>query len=127
LVNLDNLSLPVSGLKNKKEDEFDKLEENKLKKDKQHFEIKEQEQRIEDMKTNREMRQKYATHIEYFMYSITVVILALVIADGFETFPLDCGGSCLWDLDTGVVIALVGSMAVAVIGLVGYIVRGLFK
>lgn len=75
--------------------------------------------KIEDRKADREMRKTYAGRILCYLeiYSITVGIF--IIAAGFNLFG--------FSLPVEILATLVGSTAIAAIGLVGFIARGLFR
>ena len=74
---------------------------------------------IKNMQSDRDMRQTYANRILRFLEVYAIAVAVLIVLDGFN---------CLfWDLDKETVIALVGSTAIAAIGLVGFIAKGLFK
>lgn len=75
--------------------------------------------KIDDRKADREMRQTYARRILCYLeiYSVTVGIF--IIAAGFNILG--------FSLPVEILATLVGSTAVAAIGLVGFIARGLFR
>lgn len=74
---------------------------------------------IKNAKADRRMRVKYAGRILLYLECYSVGVALLLLLTGFK----------LWgfELQDGVVTALVGSTAVAAIGLVGFIARGLFR
>lgn len=75
--------------------------------------------RIKNVKADRKMRKTYAGRILRYLEIYSVVIGMMVIASGFKwstfTLPVE------------ILATLVGSTALAAIGLVGFIARGLFK
>lgn len=74
---------------------------------------------IKNVKADRRMRKTYAGRILRYLELYSVGVLILVIFAGFRL-----GGFALQE---GVLAALVGSTAIAAIGLVGFIARGLFQ
>jgi len=74
---------------------------------------------IGNLKADRKMRKTYASRILRYLETYSVGVALIVLADGF--------GIAGFDLDNSIVTALVGSTAVAAIGLVGFIARGLFR
>lgn len=75
--------------------------------------------RIKNVKADRRMRKTYAGRILLYLEAYSVVVAAMVIAAGFKVFG--------FDLPVEILASLVGSTALAAIGLVGFIARGLFK
>lgn len=75
--------------------------------------------RIKNVKADRKMRQTYAGRILRYLESYSATVGIMVIATGFEWTG--------FTLPTEIVATLVGSTAVAAIGLVGFIARGLFQ
>jgi hypothetical protein len=75
--------------------------------------------RIKNVKADRKMRKTYAGRILLYLEAYSVVVALMVIAAGFG----------LWGftLPVEILASLVGSTAIAAIGLVGFIARGLFK
>jgi hypothetical protein len=75
--------------------------------------------RIKNVKADRAMRKAYAGRILIYLYIYSAIIGLMVVATGFK----------LWSfvLPVEVLATLVGSTAVAAIGLVGFVARGLFK
>lgn len=76
-------------------------------------------QRLKDAESNRHLREGYANKVYGYLVAYSAAALTLVVADGFKIFG--------FDLDTTVVSIIVGSTAVSAIGLVGFVVKGLFK
>jgi hypothetical protein len=75
--------------------------------------------RIKDVKADRRMRKTYAGRILRYLEIYSGIVAAMVIAAGFRLFG--------FTLPVEILATLVGSTAVAAIGLVGFIARGLFK
>jgi len=74
---------------------------------------------IKNVKADRKMRQTYAGRILRYLEFYSVSVATLIIASGFR----------LWgfELPVEILASLVGSTALAAIGLVGFIARGLFR
>ena len=71
------------------------------------------------MRSDRGLRERYATLAFGYLVFFTGFCIIVVIAQGHPAME--------FQLDKEIVITLVGSTAVAAIGLVGWIARGLFK
>lgn len=74
---------------------------------------------IKNAKADRRMRVKYAGRILLYLECYSGGVAAILLLAGFKTWG--------FSLEEGVVTALVGSTALAAIGLVGFIARGLFR
>ena len=74
---------------------------------------------IKNAKADRRMRVKYASRILLYLECYSGGVLCLLLLVGFHVWG--------FTLEEGVVSALVGSTALAAIGLVGFIARGLFR
>lgn len=92
-------------------DDIDTLERNEI----ENAALKE---RIKDLQSNRRMREQYAKKIMGFLSAYSATVGGFVVASGIP--------SVAFSLPDGVLITLVGSTAVAAIGLVGIVVKGLF-
>ena len=79
----------------------------------------ERQEKIEDIRSDRALRKKYADRILGFLELYALAVFILLIADG-----ANANG---FDIPENAIIALVGSTAIAAIGLVGFIAKGLFK
>jgi hypothetical protein len=75
-------------------------------------------QKIEDLKSNRDLRETYAKLCVGFMCVWSLIVWILVIASGFESL-------CIHYSDT-VLVSIIGGSTVNVIGLVLVIMKGLF-
>ena len=75
-------------------------------------------QEIENLKSDRRLREKYADRILRFLEVYAGTVALFIILHGFELFG--------FSMPNEVLITLVGSTAVAAIGLVGFIAKGLF-
>jgi hypothetical protein len=95
---------------------LDRLEEERLEEARLRNELA--RARIENVNADRQMRKTYASRILRYLEIYSIVVAAFLIASGFKL-----GGFVLPD---GILVTLVGSTAVAAIGLVGFIARGLF-
>lgn len=77
------------------------------------------EEELNNKKQDRELRKKYADMI--FRYLLSYSIFCAVVLLSQAIVPNK------FSLPDNVLVALVGGTAVAVVGLVGWVVRGLFK
>lgn len=75
---------------------------------------------INNLDADREMRKTYAGRILKYLEFYSAGVGLLLLGEGFGTF-------IGFSLEKEVVTTLVGSTAVAAIGLVGFIARGLFR
>ncbi|WP_286691491.1 MULTISPECIES: hypothetical protein [unclassified Brevundimonas] len=83
------------------------------------LELKLARSRIKNVAADRRMRKTYAGRILRYLEVYSIVVAVLVVTSGFGLFG--------FDLPIEVLASLVGSTALAAIGLVGFIARGLFK
>lgn len=74
---------------------------------------------IKNVKADRKMRKTYAGRILLYLEVYSVAVGAMVIASGIERLG--------FKLPVEILASLVGSTALAAIGLVGFIARGLFR
>lgn len=74
---------------------------------------------IDNLDADREMRKTYAGRILLYLEFYSAGVLLLLLLAGFKLGD--------FGLEEGVMTALVGSTALAAIGLVGFIARGLFR
>lgn len=74
---------------------------------------------IKNVKADRAMRKTYAGRILLYLELYSVTVGLMVVAAGFRVRG--------FDLPVEILATLVGSTAVAAIGLVGFIARGLFR
>ncbi len=111
-VTLDDIGPTKEVIESKEKDERDVLEESRLQAEAAH-------QKIEDHKSNRELREKLANRVLNYLEFYSIAVLALLILDGFAIFG--------FSLPDNSMLALVGSTAIAAIGLVGFVAKGLFK
>lgn len=86
---------------------------------KQRAEIDTIEQGNRNHEANRDLRTRYAKAVYWYLIGYSVCSFALLLASGFK--PLG------FSLPDAVLSLVVGSTAVAAIGLVGFVVQGLFK
>ena len=98
-------------IKNKQKDALDSSEIDDLEKAKY-------EESIKDMQSRRSLREKYANRILFFLYVYVVGAWVLLVCNGFSVYG--------FHLDDNILITLAGSTTVSAIGLVGFVVRGLF-
>jgi hypothetical protein len=74
---------------------------------------------IKDVEADREMRKTYAGRILRYLEFYSAGVAVLILLSGFRVSG--------FTLEPHILAALVGSTAVAAIGLVGFIARGLFR
>lgn len=111
-VSIHDLGLGLDRISKKGEpDQYDILEESSL----EDQRIKEE---INNLKSDRKLREKYADKIIRFLEIYAIVVATLICLHGFGL------GFFLPD---DVLITLAGSTAVAAIGLVGFVAKGLFN
>ena len=77
------------------------------------------DEKVEDSKSTRTMREIYAKKVYGYLIGYSLAAYSLILAHGFR----------LWDfsLESPTLSIIVGSTAVSAIGLVGLVVKGLFK
>lgn len=75
--------------------------------------------RIKNVKADRKMRKTYAGRILRYLEVYSVSVAVMIVASGFHIVG--------FDLPPEIQASLVGSTALAAIGLVGFIARGLFR
>ena len=115
---IDSIDRGIVLVENKKNpDSIDLLEDERLQK--ARLENKLSQARIEDVEADRELRKTYANRILRFLEWYAGGVAVLMVLDGFHIFA--------FHLEKEVAATLVGSTAVAAIGLVGFIARGLFR
>ena len=95
----------------------DRLEEQRIEEARLKNEL--QRANIESMNADRDMRKTYASRILRYLEIYSGVVGFLVVWSGL--------GWLNFNLPAEILATLVGSTAVAAIGLVGFIARGLFK
>lgn len=83
------------------------------------LELKEIEHRHDDQIANREMRQKYAKWVYYYLVGYSVVIGVFILLSATKCIP--------FEIESDVMNVLVGSTAVSAIGLVYAVTHGLFS
>lgn len=111
-ISIDDLSLGLERISGKDEpDQYDILEKSNLEDQRLLEEIK-------NLKSDRELREKYADKIIRFLEIYSAVVAVFVFLHGF---------GMKFILPDEVLITLVGSTAVAAIGLVGFVAKGLFN
>jgi hypothetical protein len=116
-VTLDDIGTSVSDVENKRgPDPEDILETHHLEAARLENELA--RSKIKDVEADREMRKSYAAKILGYLFVYSVVVLILIVGSGFNFLG--------FNLPLEVQVSLVGRTAVAAIGLVGFIARGLF-
>ena len=76
-------------------------------------------QEIEDRKSNRELREKYADKMFRYMRIWSSIVIFILVLSGFQFLG--------FQLDKWVLITLIGSTTVSVFAIVRAIIEGLFK
>lgn len=99
-------------------DEIDVLEISNLEDDKIRLELDKLREQIAGLKTDRELRKQYGDRILRFLEWYAGVVGSLVLLSGFSFTR--------FNLPETAMVALVGSTAIAAIGLVGFVAKGLF-
>ena len=105
-------------LQSKKKDNTDLLELSEVEVVKLRMQLDNHKQAIKDRKADRKLRKRYADKIIYFLQVYSIVVGGFIFLAGFKLFS--------FGLPDQVLIALVSSTAIAAIGLVGFIAKGLF-
>lgn len=106
-------------------DQFDLKEDQAVIDAQQSFEIKKLELQLQKLRneldrenSDTDLRQKYGRRILRFLEYYAGIVGAIIIIDAIECVP--------FNLDPTATVTLVGSTAVAAIGLVGFVAKGLF-
>lgn len=116
---LDDIATGLISVKHKDErDAKDVLEEKEFEVDELKIKHRKDNEIIKDIRSDRKLRQKYADKIMLFLQYYSISILFLLLFSGFPIYE--------FTLPESVLVSLVGSTAVAAIGLVGFIAKGLF-
>jgi hypothetical protein len=115
---LNSVASGVAVVRNKTApDEFDKYEIKELKEAYTKARIAALEQDNKDKESNRTMRGDYAKRVFNYLVGYSLAVLVLLVFSGLrQLFIAD-----------SVLSVLAGSTALAAIGLVGFVVKGLFK
>jgi hypothetical protein len=120
LVPFEKISAGGSAVANKSQpDSTDKAEERALEETRRFAEVDALHQANLDRAENRKMRSEYAGKVFWYLCAYTVGSAMLTVMTGFGCFG--------FELSEIVLATIVGSTAVAAIGLVGFVVSGLFK
>lgn len=112
----------------RKTEEAEEEDFERQRQDRQHKERKRTE-KLEQKKSHRKneeadrcltrtMRQRYASRAYWYFVIYSIICLLLLLADG--------SSSCKLKLPNSVMLALIGTTAVSVLGLVGIVLTGLF-
>ena len=117
---LDSIDLGVSLVAEKtRPDERDVIEGSEVDLEAASLRNKYARSQIKNVKADRRMRKQYAARILLYLECYSGGVGSLILLSGFKV-----GG---FNLEQGVIQTLVGSTALAAIGLVGFIARGLFR
>ena len=100
-------------------DEKDKLEEKSLGDRRSRAEISALEHANRDRVATRRLRYRYAKAVYQYLCGYSIGAAVMTVASGFKIFG--------FTLPDAVLTMIVGSTAAAAIGLVGFVVSGLFK
>ena len=76
------------------------------------------QQQLKDMVADRDLRKEYANKIMKFLSWYSIGTGVLLLGHGLKALP--------FELETPVLVTLSGGTAVAAIGLVGFVAKGLF-
>ncbi len=87
--------------------------------DKSELERDKLKEEVENIKADRELRKKYASRVWGFLVCYLITVIVFLLMSGFSI--------CGFKLHDAVLVTLAGSTAVAAIGLVGIIAKGLFN
>lgn len=101
-------------------DEKDRLEDDVLRGRQRRAEIGALEQANRDRVATRRLRYRYAKQVYRYLCFYTVGAATLLVLTGFKKLTY-------FEIPDAVLTVIVGSTAVAAIGLVGFVVSGLFK
>jgi len=116
---LSVLSAGVDAVKSKDHrDQLDFAEEKAVTDSRQDLEIEKLREEVQNSKSDRELREKYGNRILRFLEWYAGVVGAILVVDGISCIP--------FDIPENATVALVGSTAIAAIGLVGFVAQGLF-
>ncbi|MBJ7417939.1 MAG: hypothetical protein JHC88_21225 [Niveispirillum sp.] len=100
-----------------KPDENDKLETRSVEEDRKKVEIDALRENNADKKANRSLRENYANRVFYYLCTYSFGAFSLIVLSGIGFL----------EIPEAVLTTIVGSTALAAIGLVGFVVSGLFK
>jgi len=110
-------------LENVSEDTKEKYKDSEkdLRKKQQAESFKEEleKQEIEDRKSNRKLREKYANKMFWYMCKWSIFVFLILICSGFKW--------CDFQLDKWVLITLIGSATIGDFTIVRAIIEGIFK
>jgi hypothetical protein len=95
------------------------LERTRLELDRQRILNDQVREGINDSRADRDLRRRYANYAFRFLLGFSIFCGLVLVAQGSPDCPFKLGDP--------VVIALISSTAVSVVGLVGWVARGLFK
>jgi hypothetical protein len=120
LVKLDAVKAGKSAVERKSApDPKDNAESADLDNQKKLASVEALNQENKDKETNRDLRKEYANKVYFYLCGYSGVCAVVLLLSGWKIFG--------FELPATVLSLLVGSTAVAAIGLVGFVVNGLFK
>lgn len=89
-----------------------------------HAEIERTKVGTEQIRRTGELREEYAKNVYNFMKYWIIAVGILILVDSFEKF--DACDRIEFDIETNVILAIVGGTTIAIIGLVLAVIKGLF-
>lgn len=119
LVPLERIATSENAAKEKSEPDSSDQKEKELNERRLRAEIGQLEEQNADKKAARELRFQYAMLVYRYLVSYSAAVVAMLVASA-----LQLGG---FHLPETVLLAVTGTTAAAAIGLVGFVVTGLFK
>ena len=118
--NLQTIETAGSSIKkNTTPDDFEQIELSSVDSGKEQRENDLHRENIENIIADRDLRKKYASHVWWFLVCYLITVIVFLLMSGFSI--------CGFKLHDAVLVTLAGSTAVAAIGLVRIIAKGLFS
>ena len=90
-----------------------------LEKNLEYYEILHKKEKIEDRIVDRKLRRDYAKIVVWYLIGYSTFVGILIVLNGF------CW-TC-WSIDNSVIITMAGANLVSVLGLVGLVIKGVFR
>ena len=117
-VTLDAIGAVKPRIAQKEEDTKDVLEQLNAGQIALQIQYEKHEQSIKDKEADRNLRGQYAEKVIRFLYCYCIISALILLLDGWSVEGFSLPGTVL--------LALTGSTAIAAIGLVGFVAKGLF-
>jgi hypothetical protein len=114
--NADSLLAPAT--KKSEPADYDN-DEKRLLNDEKQATIVAQQQDNEDKRANRALREKYAGKVYWYLCAYSIACAGFLMLSGFKVLG--------FNLSDSVLMIVTGSTAASAIGLVGFVVNGLFR